>query len=217
MAVYEVERSYPWAGAVTERVGQVCRMFGVTLDRLRERAAVHRCRVEMGAGQVVCIAGPSGAGKSVLLRELQGAVPAGQAVNLGQIPLAEDRAVIDCFEGEVVGTIRLLSAVGLGDVFCLLNRPSRLSEGQQYRFRLARAMAMGRAFVFADEFASGLDRVTAAAVAFQVRRFASRTGTTFVVAACRDDILADLSPDVLVVKDFSGEAEVIYRCTNSDL
>ena len=100
---------------------------------------------------------------------------------------------------------------GLSDVFSLLNRPCWLSDGQKYRFRLARALAAGKPFVFADEFCSELDRITAATVAFNVHRLAKRTRTTLVLASSRDDILMDLAPDVLVVKDFSGPAEVIYR------
>jgi hypothetical protein len=32
-----------------------------------------------------------------------------------------------------------------------------------------------------------------------------------VLASSHDDVLLDLAPDVLVVKDFSGPAEVIYQ------
>jgi hypothetical protein len=65
--------------------------------------------------------------------------------------------------------------------------------------------------LFADEFCSVLDRVTAATVAFNVRRLAKRRGTTLVLASSRDDILVDLAPDVLIVKDFSGPANVVYQ------
>jgi hypothetical protein len=99
----------------------------------------------------------------------------------------------------------------LSDVFALLNRPGGLSAGQQYRFRLARALAAGKPFVFADEFCSELDRITAATVAFNVHRLAKHTHTTLVLASSHDDILLDLAPDVLIVKDFTGPAEVIYK------
>jgi ABC-type ATPase with predicted acetyltransferase domain len=217
MATYEVSKSFPWAGPLTDRASQLCRMFGLTTDRLKDRTVTHRCRLEIHPGDIVFITGPSGAGKSVLLRELEHAIPADQAVNLADIPLPEDRPVIDCFDGDLVAVLRLLGTVGLSEVFCLLNRPHRLSDGQKYRFRLARAMAAGKRFIFADEFSSDLDRVTAAAVAFNLHKFAKRTGTTFVLASSHEDILIDLAPDVLLVKDFSGDAEAIYRSTNYDL
>jgi len=186
-------------------------MFGVTLDRLSARAPAHECRVEIRLGDIVYLTGPSGAGKSVLLRALAQRVPASEAIDLAHVALPRNRAVIDCFDGGLVASLRTLSAVGLGDVFSILNRPDRLSEGQKYRFRLARALAAGQAVVFADEFCSGLDRVTAATVAYNTQRLARHAGTTLILASSRDDILLDLAPDVLIVKDFSGPARVTYR------
>ena len=93
----------------------------------------------------------------------------------------------------------------------MLNVPANLSEGQKYRFRLACALASGRKFIFADEFCSNLDRITAGVIAYNVRRFAKHNGVTFFLASAHEDILADLQPDVLVVKNFSGEAEVSYK------
>jgi ABC-type ATPase with predicted acetyltransferase domain len=216
MTTYCVSKRFPWQGPLSERGVQLCRMFGLTLDRLRDRSRTHQCRLELKAGDVVYIMGPSGAGKSVLLRELEGVVPPGERINLADIPLAEDRSVIDCFDVDVVGSLRLLGAMGLSEVFCLLNRPCHLSDGQKYRFRLAQALASRRPFVFADEFSAELDRITAASVAFNIHRLAKRTGTTFVLASSHEDILGDLAPDVLVITDFTGPAETIYRSTNCD-
>jgi len=211
MKTYEISRTFAWQGPLSGRAVQLCRMFGLTTDRLRGRPVSHRCCVELDAGDIVYITGPSGAGKSVLLREMERLVPVGQSVNLAGIPLADDRSVIDCFCGDLVASLKLLGIVGLSDVFSLLNRPCNLSDGQKYRFRLAQALAAGKPFIFADEFSSDLDRVTAAGLAFNIHRFAKRTGTTFVLASSHEDILMDLAPDVLVIKDFTGPAEVIYR------
>ena len=211
MATYCLSKCFPWQGPLSDRAARLCRMFGLTMDRLADRVVMHQCRLEVNAGDIVYIMGPSGAGKSVLLRELEQAVPPEKSVNLAHIPVPGDRSVIDCFDGPLVASLRLLSAMGLSEVFCLLNRPRNLSDGQKYRFRLAQALASGKPFIFADEFSNELDRVTAATVAFNVHKFAKRTGTTFVLASCHEDILLDLAPDVLVIKDFSGPAEVIYR------
>jgi len=211
MAVYNVEKQFPWQGPLSDRAVRICRMFGLTIDRLTNKAPVHRCRVEIRPGDIVYLTGPSGAGKSVLLQELEQCVPTGETINLDRMDLPADRTVVDCFDGDVVTSLRTLSSVGLSDVFSLLNRPCWLSDGQKYRFRLARALAAGKPFVFADEFCSELDRITAATVAYNVHRLAKRTGTTLVLASSRDDILMDLAPDVIVVKEFSGRAEVTYR------
>ena len=211
MTTYTLSKRFSWQGPAGDHTIRLCRMFGLTLDRLSERTPVHQCTLRIADGDIVYITGPSGSGKSVLLRELERAVPSDESINLDQIPLPEDRTVIDCFDGSVVEAMKTLSLVGLGEVFCVVNRPCHLSEGQKYRFRLAKALDTGRRFVFADEFCSELDRITAATVAFNIHKFAKQTSTTFILASSGDDILLDLAPDVLVIKDFSGPAEVIYK------
>jgi len=211
MPTYSVCKSFQWRGRVSDKVARVCRMFGLTVEVLGERIVTHECRVEINDGDIVYITGPSGAGKSVLLRELQNAVPAEERIDLGEVELPGDRTLIDCIEGGVLGGLRTLSIAGLNDVFCILNQPANLSKGQKYRFRLAMALAARKKFIFADEFCSELDRVTAAVVSYNIHRFAKRTGTAFVLASSHDDILLDLAPDVVVVKELSGPAQVIYR------
>ena len=133
-------------------------------------------------------------------------------INISQVVLENDKRVIDCIgECGLLEGLRFLNAAGLNDVFCVLNRPAHLSEGQKWRFRLAMAMAAGKEFIFADEFCSNLDRITAAVIAFNVRRFAKKKGVTFVLASSHDDIAVDLEADVLIVKELAGPAKVTYR------
>ena len=197
--------------AAGSRAGAVCRMFGVTAERLRERGMVHRCELEVDEGDIVYVTGASGAGKSVILRELEECVERGERVNLDEMDLSGEGAVIDLVGGDVVEGLRLLSACGLGDCFCALGRPGNLSEGEKWRLKLAMALASGRKFIFCDEFCSGLDAVTAAVVSYNVRKFAKKRGVTFFLAGAREDVLADLRPEVLVVKEMSGEARAIYK------
>ena len=211
MATYDISKTFKWQGTVTDKVASVCRMFGLTAERLSQQRFTHSCRLEIDAGDIVYITGPSGAGKSVLLTELEKAVPARDKINLAEIALPADRTLIDCIRADLAESLRLLSVAGLNDCFCILNQPANLSAGQQYRFRLAMALASDKKFVFADEFCSELDSVTAAVISYRLHKFAKRTGTTFILASSRDDILTDLSPDVVVVKQLSGPAEVIYR------
>jgi len=206
-----VEKRFEWRGEATQRVRAVMRMFGVSVERLNERGVTHRCELRVEDGDIVYITGPSGAGKSVLLRELAGGLPRGERINLNDIELPASKAVIDCIEGDIIQALRSLSMAGLSDVFCILNQPRNLSEGQQYRFRLAAAISSGKKYIIADEFCSNLDRITAAVISYNVRRFAKRNGTTFFLASCHEDILADLQPDVLIVKELTGEAEVTYK------
>ncbi len=198
-------------GQISEKSAAVMRMFGLTADRLSETTTTIDCRLQINEGDVVYITGPSGAGKSVLLGELEKSVPASDKVNLARIKLPSDKTLIDCIDGDFLQGLKMLSIAGLNDAFCVLNQPANLSDGQKYRFRLAVALASGAKFVFADEFCSELDRITAAVISYNIHKFAKRTGVTFVLASSHEDILLDLAPDVLVTKELSGPTQVIYK------
>jgi ABC-type ATPase with predicted acetyltransferase domain len=209
---YSISKSFKWQGTITEKVAAVCRMFGLTVDRLKEKSVRHHCKLEISDGDIVYITGPSGAGKTVLMHELGKLIPACDSVNLEEIELPSDKTLVDCIDDDsLIGTLRLLSIAGLNDCFCILNQPSNLSAGQKYRFRLAMALASRKKFIFADEFCSELDRITAAVISCNLHKFAKRNHTTFILASSHDDILRDLSPDVLVVKDMTGSTDVIYK------
>jgi len=211
MERYRLERSFAPKVFESERTEALCRIFGVTKERLSQPAVRHNCEVRINEGDIVFITGASGAGKSILLNELESKIPKEQRVNLSDFELPSDRAVIDCIGGDVLSAMRLLTNAGLGDVFSMLNCPQQLSEGQKYRLRLAMAIDSGRKFIFADEFCSRLDRITAGTVCCGVRRFARRNKVTFVLASSQDDIAADLLADVIIVKDFCGNCDVVYR------
>ncbi|OHB72898.1 MAG: hypothetical protein A2Z25_03195 [Planctomycetes bacterium RBG_16_55_9] len=196
---------------MTDKVIDVCRMFGLSADRLTDRHRDHICRLDVKPGDVVYITGASGAGKSILLEELQKCIPVSDRINLDQIELPSDKTLVDCVRGDLLTSLRFLSIAGLNDCFCILNQPSRLSAGEQYRFRLAMALAAQKKFIFADEFCSGLDRITALVISHSVRAFAQRTGTTFILASSHKDVLLDLAPDVLVMRDFTSPPQVIYK------
>jgi ABC-type ATPase with predicted acetyltransferase domain len=213
VATFNISKTFAWQGRITDKVAAVMRMFGLTVERLTESSVSYNCTVQINAGDIIYLTGPSGSGKSVLLKELEKAVPARDKVNLNEIKLPPDKSVIDCFEADLLTGLKLLSTAGLNDVFCVLNQPVNLSDGQKCRFRLAMALAAKKKFIFADEFCSNLDQITAAVISYNIHRHAKRTGVTFVLAASRQDLLLELEPDVLIVKELSGKTEVIYKQT----
>jgi len=85
-----------------------------------------------------------------------------------------------------------------------------LSEGQRYRFRLAQMLGSGKSFWLRDEFCSLLDRTTARIVAYNMQKQAMRVGATLVVATSHTDLVADLSPDIRVVKGWGDEVMVSH-------
>jgi energy-coupling factor transporter ATP-binding protein EcfA2 len=112
--------------------------------------------------------------------------------------------------------LRLLAMCGLGEARLLLRTPSELSEGQRYRFRLARGVAERPAWVLADEFTATLDRTLAKVVAFGARRLADREGVGFLLATTHEDVIADLAPDVLVRCEEGREPRVEFAGASRD-
>jgi len=205
-------------------------MFGVGLDERHELELYRGFRLRIRGGDVVYITGASGCGKSVLLRaigaelrrrvgtgpstalgtcgELVVGDPAGPVAELGEVDAGGRSPVIDRLPGSLEEALRVASVAGLNDAFLLLRPPGELSDGQRYRWRLAMLLARGARTILIDEFCSTLDRRTARAVAYRVRKYADRTGTTFVVATAHDDLAEDLCPDVIVRKRWAGQVEV---------
>jgi len=87
--------------------------------------------------------------------------------------------------------------------------PSSLSNPQS-------AIRNPQSVLVADEFCSTLDRLCARAVAYRVRRMASREGVTILAASAHDDLLGDLAPDVLVVKHEGSRVEALYADNHRD-
>jgi len=211
MQTYSVEKRFGWKPKVTAKVGSVMKMFGLDLDRLKSNVICHKCKIKLEAGDICYITGASGGGKSILLRELYNLAPSDERLRLCDIELEDGKTLIDCIEGDFFESLRILSRAGLGDVFCVLNEPTKLSDGEKYRYRLAKALASGKKIIFADEFCSGLDRITAAVISHNIAKVARQNGITFVLASSHDDLLCDLQPDVVVIKHLSGKTEVIYK------
>lgn len=148
--------------------------------------------LEDRAWRIGLIVGPSGCGKTTLARELFG------AAFLQGYDWPQDRSIVDAFpEGLGIKDITgALSSVGFSSPPSWL-RPFRvLSNGEQFRATLARALVDERELVAVDEFTSVVDRTVAkigsCAVAKAVR---SRDGKRLVAVSCHYDVADWLQPD----------------------
>ncbi len=209
--ILNANKRFDWALPVTDKVADILRAFGITVQRLKNNTITHQCNIKLSPGDICYITGPSGSGKSVLLREFYNTFDTEQKIDIDDIPLPDDKTTVDCIDTDFLETLKILSNAGLTDVFCVLNSPANLSEGQKYRYQIAKALASDKQFIFADEFCSSLDRVTAAVISANIREFATKTGKVFILASSHDDLLADLLPEVIVIKHLAGQAEVIYK------
>ncbi len=208
---FQNEFSPPRRINISKKSASLMRMFGLTADKLKKNNITYSCNLNTEDGDIIYITGPSGSGKSVLLGQMQEQIPRHQRINLDDIALARDKPVIDCIDGELMERLNIFITAGLSDCWALLTAPANLSEGQKYRYRLAVALASQKRFIFADEFCSNLDRITASTLAYNIRKFTGKYPVTFFLASSHDDMLGDLSADVIVRRDLTGETDVVYK------
>jgi uncharacterized protein len=162
-------------------------------------------RILPAPSQITLLSGPSGSGKSALLRQLR-RIATARWIDLRDAPLA-NQPIVDCFANAALDEVlRMLSHVGLADVWTYLRTPNELSDGQRWRLRLAISLHQARqkagpAIFAADEFAAILDRVTASIVARVLRR-RIQGSLSAIVATSHDDLIDSLTPDVVARCDF---------------
>jgi ABC-type lipoprotein export system ATPase subunit len=179
----------------TPRVLQLGGLFDVPPTERSERTWQVNLPLDEQPWQIGLVVGPSGSGKSTLAREAFG-----EAL-VGGYDWPEDKAVVDGFPAElgIKDITAALSSVGFSTPPAWL-RPYRcLSNGEQFRATLARALVDPRQLVVIDEFTSVVDRTVAqigsAAVAKAVRR---QSGKQFVAVTCHSDVEEWLCPDWVV-------------------
>jgi ABC-type ATPase with predicted acetyltransferase domain len=98
----------------------------------------------------------------------------------------------------------------LNDAFLFVRKYDELSDGQKYRYRLAKLIESNAQFWVADEFCSTLDRDTAKIVAFNAQKLTRELKKGLIVATCNQDLFEDLGLTVYIVKYFRQEVKVRY-------
>ncbi|MDW8002779.1 MAG: hypothetical protein RMJ39_08960 [Deltaproteobacteria bacterium] len=100
---------------------------------------------------------------------------------------------------DIKEAVELLNSVGLTEAHLYVKTPYKISNGQKYRFAVAKLCDSGKPIWVADEFASTLNPEMAAIVAKGLRKLAFRYGATVILAAPHVDYFVDsLLPNKIV-------------------
>lgn len=206
---YVIHKVFTTQVARSKRVVEVAEAFGLGLDD-KEFVVFDNLEIEVPQGSVVYITGQSGSGKSLLLRELaaQHAARGKTVVNLDHVEFDADKPLIDQIGTDTNDALRLLSLAGLNDAYLFIRKPGELSDGQRYRFRLAKAIETKADVWVADEFMAVLDRTAAKVIAYSMQKTARRVGATLIVATTHTDMVADLAPSLFVQKRYREKLRI---------
>ena len=172
--------------------------------------------LKIGPKDVVYITGDSGSGKSVLLRAIRADLGE-EAIDLSEVVVDPEEPLIETVGATVEEGLELLSKVGLNDAFLFLRPYGQLSDGQKYRYRIAKLIESGKQWWLMDEFAACLDRDTAKIIAFNLQKIARQQGKAVIAATTHSDLQEDLKPNVLVNKRFGEEIQIDYYPTSLEV
>jgi len=158
--------------------------------------------------QIGLIVGPSGSGKTTVARQAFG----DRLARHWDWPT--DRSLLDGFSpslgiAEITG---LLSSVGFSSPPAWVRPFWALSNGEQFRASLARALSEMPDLAVVDEFTSVVDRTVAQIGSAAVAKAVRRRNQQFVAISCHYDVLPWLQPDwILDMADGTLSRERLRR------
>jgi hypothetical protein len=208
--IYVIDKRFHTEVERSDRVLEIAEAFGLGLDD-KEFVVFDNQELEIQQGDVVYITGQSGSGKSTVLRELAAKMEEDglDVVNIDDVELL-DKPLIDQIGKNTSEALNILSIAGLNDAYLFIRKPQELSDGQRYRFKLAKIIESGAGVWIADEFLAVLDRTTAKVIAFNLQKVARKVGATLMVATTHTDMVWDLAPNLYVEKRYREKIEIVH-------
>ena len=212
--VFRLEKVFEEKTEPSERAIGVGEAFGIDVGVERKEVIYQDLSLDIEPKDIIYITGDSGTGKSTLLRhlaeELSRHTIFGKVLQEKDVKIDPDSVLVEGLGSNLEEAIRYLSLAGLNDAKLFLRRFRDLSEGQKYRYKIAKMLSMGADTLIFDEFCSLLDRETAKVVAYCVQKLARSVGATLIAATSHKDLFEDLQPDIYIVKGFGRDIQVNY-------
>lgn len=209
MSKYIIDKRFSTEVERSDRVLEVAEAFGLGLDD-KEFVVFDNLELEINQGDIVYITGQSGSGKSCVLRELSRLMNE-QGLKVANIDDVEfqDKPLIDQIGSNLQEALTTLSIAGLNDAYLFIRKPQELSDGQKYRFRLAKLIESKAQVWFADEFLAVLDRTTAKVISYNLQRIARKVNATVIVATTHNDMVEDLNPNITIDKRYREKVSIV--------
>ncbi|MFX0135976.1 MAG: ATP-binding cassette domain-containing protein [Candidatus Hodarchaeota archaeon] len=216
---------YKVRSMITKRTNIVKEVFGVESENAFS-PVLRNITFCIDPGDVILITGASGSGKSTLIRLLTTKLSQlrknmdilGNIIgkNLNKIAILNSNwdsnvSLIDQIrkKNDINKAIEILNSVGLSEAHLYMRNPLQISDGQKYRFAIAKLCDSGKQIWVADEFVSTLNPEMGAIVAKGIRKRAFKNGATLILAAPHiDNFIGSLLPNKLVKLSWGAEPRI---------
>lgn len=203
----------------TRQTHAIHQAFGISPDDI-SHVVISHLDLTLSPGEVILITGSSGSGKTTLLNlltegrytGLTGDIQMPSNYRVGNFTaIRSQKALIEVLgDRDIRSALHLMGLVGLSDAFVYLKRFEELSNGQQYRAKLAQLIAGGYNVWIADEFCATLDLVTANVVADRLQKTARQLKALLIVASSQPEVFVRaLRPDQVVQLTTAWEHRVM--------
>lgn len=175
----------------TPRVMQVEGLFDVPVASESEVTLDVNLPIEDLDWNIGLIVGSSGSGKTTIARQLFG------DILVSEHKWDAQKSILDGFPKDlpISEVTDLLCKVGFGSAPNWLRPFHVLSNGEQFRVTMARAIAQSNDVIAIDEFTSVIDRQTAQIASHSVQKAVRKSGKQLIAVSCHYDIIDWLQPD----------------------
>ena len=207
---FNINISFDTKTSITERTLKVSDAFGLGIKDNFHFVVYKDFNISFSLGDVIYVTGDSGGGKSLLLNYIKSKLTEqGETIFDLDIP-DNDEILIESIGKDENEAVEYLSVMGLNDAFIFLRKYCELSDGQKYRYRLAKLLSKSPKFIFIDEFSANLDRTTAKVISYNLQKVARNKKIATFLATTHRDLEYDLNASVLVDKKYMNEVVIKY-------
>lgn len=204
-----INKEFKVLNAITERTIQSAEAFGLGIDAETEFVIYRNCELKYNQGDVIYVTGDSGSGKSWILKNIFAKLK--NSICIDDVKVDDEEVIIEGVGKNISDALAKLNIAGLGDAFLYLRKYNQLSDGQKYRYKIAKFIDNEDKDVWIlDEFCATLDRVTAKVISYNLQKIARKLGKTVVCATTHNDLLEELRPDTYILKGYESDVEIKY-------
>ena len=201
-----ISHSFKTKSEITDRTILVSEAFGLGIDDEKEFCIYDNFKFQLRSNDIVYVTGSSGSGKSWILRNTFSKFK--NSVSIDEIKIDDNEILIEGVGQDLNDALKKLNLAGLGDAFLYLRKYSQLSDGQKYRYKIAKFIDLNADIWIIDEACAKLDRTTAKIVSYNLQKIARRLNKCVICATTHEDLHNALKPSLIIKKGFESDVSV---------